>query len=123
MKRSTLSRHERLTSRKAIEELFASGKSFSSGPLRLVWSLQSAESAAFRVLFSVSKKKFPRAVDRNRIKRLLRESYRTQKPDPIHGRLIHLAIIYLGSELPELPSIQKHLSPALKRLITQMPDA
>jgi ribonuclease P protein component len=73
---------ERLKHRKKIESLFQSGKSFSQYPLRVVYSISSATEditlGNIQIAFSVPKKKFKSAVDRNRIKRLMREAYRLQ---------------------------------------------
>jgi ribonuclease P protein component len=75
-------------------------------------------------MFSVSKKKFSRAVDRNRIKRLLRETYRLLKPDLYTSlpakRHFHLAIIFTGTEIPTLPVIQKNLSSSLERWLKKL---
>jgi ribonuclease P protein component len=76
----TFGKQEKLKSRKLIEKLFDEGKSVKKFPVRLVY-LQSSHTSDFPVqaAFSVPKRNFKRAVDRNRIKRLLREAYRHQK--------------------------------------------
>jgi len=76
------------------------------------------------VLFSVSKKKFPRAVDRNRVKRLLRESYRHLKPD-LYAQLapvgpLHLAIIFSGQELPNTDTVQRAMRVVMERWLQQL---
>ena len=84
MVRYTLSKPERLSSLKAIEKLFKEGKSLAKFPVRLVWVEQSEpekQEFPIQVMFSASKKKFSRAVDRNRIKSLMREGYRLAKPE------------------------------------------
>ena len=70
---------EKLCSKKAIEELFvgADSSSLSAYPIRAIFR-RSAEQGV-RVLVSVSKKRFRHAVDRNRVKRQIREAYRLQK--------------------------------------------
>ena len=125
MVRFTLSREERLSSLKEISALFEEGKSLTQYPLRLIWrktGLQEAIPA--KILFSVSKKKFPRAVDRNRIKRLMRESYRLLKPGFFeklpNQSTFHLGLIYTGQEISELTTIQKSLAKSLDKLITQI---
>lgn len=73
-------KHEKLKSKTTIDLLFASGKSVSKYPLRLVYipiELENNEKIKFGV--SVSKKYFKRAVDRNYFKRVLRETYRLNK--------------------------------------------
>ncbi len=76
----TLGKLERLKSKKLIEKLYKDGISIKSYPLRIVY-LQTEHTSSFpaQVGVSVSKRNFKHAVDRNRIKRLLRESYRKQK--------------------------------------------
>ena len=77
-KRFTLSKDERLCSRKALEELFeGSNKSILVYPVRAVF--QKTEETGTRIMVSVSKRFFKRAVKRNRIKRQLREAYRLNK--------------------------------------------
>ncbi|MEP6793145.1 MAG: ribonuclease P protein component [Saprospiraceae bacterium] len=122
MKRFTLSKQERLSSRKEIEILFAEGHSLTKYPVRLVWRDTTTPlpgEAPVRMMFSVSKKKFPKAVDRNRAKRLMREGYRLLKPNvfsivPVQ-KSYHLALIYTGSELLDFLTIQKSISIALER--------
>ena len=78
--RYTLGKEERLKSRKLIDQLFKEGKSFSSFPFRVVWKyLPSASDSFLKAGFTVSTKHFKKAVDRNRIRRLMKEAYRLQK--------------------------------------------
>lgn len=77
---NTYPKSERLKSKKSIELLFSEGQSVSKYPLRLVYvenSLENEELIKFGV--SVSKKYFKKAVDRNYLKRVLRECYRLNK--------------------------------------------
>ena len=74
-----LKKAERLCGKKAIDALFAGtdSKSLSAYPIRIVF--RPTEEAGIRILVSVSKKRFRHAVDRNRVKRQLREAYRLNK--------------------------------------------
>ena len=75
-----ISKAERLKSRKLINSLFSSGHSFVEHPIRVVWATaQTPTPSPIQVGVTVSPRKFPRAVQRNRIKRLLREAYRLNK--------------------------------------------
>lgn len=79
----TLSKQERIVSKRLIEMLFGNGdsKSRSAFPLRAVY-LQTARQAGcapIQILISVPKKRFKHAVDRNRVKRQVREAYRHHK--------------------------------------------
>ena len=78
---NTLSKNEILTSRKLIEKIFKrEGEIISKFPLSFIF-MQSVipETVSAQILFSVPSKKVKKAHDRNRIKRLMRESYRLQK--------------------------------------------
>jgi ribonuclease P protein component len=76
----TLGKEEKLKSRKLIEHLFGEGKRVKSFPLQLIY-LQISHDSEFpiKVGFSVPKRVVKLAVDRNRIKRMMREVYRTNK--------------------------------------------
>ena len=78
--RNTFIKEEKLKKRKLIAELFASGKSISVFPLKLVY-LEMDHDSNYKIKagVSVSKRNFNKAVDRNRIKRLMRETYRKNK--------------------------------------------
>ena len=78
--RYTLGKEERLKSKKLIEKLYANGSSVKTFPLRMIY-LQIEHTSDFpcQVGVSVPKRNFKLAVDRNRIKRLMRETYRLQK--------------------------------------------
>ncbi|CAA0230133.1 Ribonuclease P protein component [Tenacibaculum maritimum] len=76
----TLGKEERLKSKKLIGRLYSEGKSVKVFPLRMVY-LQANHTSNFpaQIGVSVPKRNFKKAVHRNRIKRLLRETYRKQK--------------------------------------------
>lgn len=71
---------ERLKSRKAIESLFAKGEKVSSFPVRLIYQInENSSETAHQAGFSVPKRNIKKAVDRNKIKRRMREAYRKNK--------------------------------------------
>ena len=78
--RQTFNKQERLKSRKLIQQLFAEGKSLNAFPLRLMYLPHDHESP-FKIQagVTVSKRNFKKAVQRNRIKRKVREAYRKNK--------------------------------------------
>ena len=123
--RYTLGKKDKLKSRKGIEQLFTKGKSFSVFPFRLLYLQTSASSLTknnLQTAFSVSKKHFKKAVDRNRIKRLMREAWRLQKnilADKIIAADKNYAvfIIYTGNELPVYELIFEKITAVIKRLL------
>lgn len=68
-----------MKSRKQIENLFLHGKNFASFPLRITYLFLPSDEPGAQVGVTVGKRFFKKAVERNRIKRLLREAYRLQK--------------------------------------------
>ncbi len=101
--KATFCKNERLKSKKEIEVLFSEGKTISSYPVRLVYRKTNFEDdIAIKTAVSVSKRHFKKAVSRNRIKRLLRESYRKNKylvPNTTHQ--FTFMFLYSGKEMPE----------------------
>lgn len=100
---SSYSKREKLKSKKLIELLFAEGKSISNFPLRLIYfETHFEDGSKLKTGVSVSKKKFKKAVDRNRIKRLLREAYRLEKETYFNNITTQYAfmILYIGNEKP-----------------------
>jgi ribonuclease P protein component len=78
--KQTFKKEERIYERKLLDQLFKNGKSFFVYPFKVYYfSLEKTGCYPARVLISVPKRNFKRAVDRNRIKRLIREAYRRNK--------------------------------------------
>lgn len=99
----TFLKEERLCSRKVLEELFGGGhQSVSAFPIRAVF--MRSEQPGVRVLMSVSKRYFKRAVKRNRIKRQLREAYRLQKDVLLPQVQGGLDIAFLWTSAEMLPT-------------------
>jgi len=122
----TLKKAERLSSKKIIDKLFTEGGSFLQYPIKIVF-LQTDLPSDYpaQAGFTVSKKTFKRAVARNRIKRLLRESYRLNKHiiyDTYPNSKIAIFFIFIGKELPEYKQIERAMSEGLKKLINRLKD-
>jgi len=99
---------EKLKSKKLIERLFLEGNSVSVFPLRLIYlETKFDDGSEIKTGVSVSKKKFKKAVDRNRIKRLLREAYRLEKHTYFNNITTHYAfmILYIGDEKPSFEKV------------------
>src|SRR5277367_657214 len=115
----SLGKSERLKSRKQIDILFESGKKITHFPFRLLYKAEPGE-AGLKAGFTVSSKNFPRAVDRNRIKRLSRESYRLQKIELEslvleNKKQLHLFFIYTGREILSSEEISARLKQVLDK--------
>ena len=112
----TLPKEERLCSRKALEELFGGGhQSVSAFPIRAVYMPN--EVGVVRVMVSVSKRYFKRAVKRNRIKRQLREAYRLQKEliQPLTGGL-DIAFLWTSDEQLPTEKVFQKMQTLLQRI-------
>lgn len=112
----TLPKEERLCSRKALEELFGGGhQSVSAFPIRAVFMPN--EVGTVRVMVSVSKRYFKRAVKRNRIKRQLREAYRLQKEllKPLGGGL-DIAFLWTSDEVLPTEKVFQKMQNILQRI-------
>lgn len=112
----TFGKEERLCSRKALEELFGGGhRSVSAFPIRAVF--MPAEQAWVRIMTSVPKRHFKRAVKRNRIKRQLREAYRMQKEllQPLDGGL-DIAFIWTSAEMLPTSKVFQKMHIILQRI-------
>ncbi|WP_397364151.1 ribonuclease P protein component [Olleya sp. R77988] len=115
--RLTFNKHEKLKSQKAIEQLFAEGKSVSAYPLRMVYL---KKDKSIKVGVSVSKRNFKKAVDRIRVKRLLREAYRLNKTMLIDHKIDNytLMILYISKEMPDF----KLVDAKMKTLLIKFKD-
>lgn len=121
--RFTLGKPEKLKSRKLIATLFEEGDTIKKYPLTIRF-LQISHTSNFpaQVAFSVPKRKFKKAVDRNRIKRLLREAYRREKPmlyDAISEPYV-LMITYIGNEELPYSDIEKKMKKLLENFINEI---
>ncbi|WP_426058880.1 ribonuclease P protein component [Hymenobacter sp. B1770] len=123
-KRYTFPKEEHLCRKKLIEELFSKqSSSFGVYPLRMVWVPSATPTGAPpQVLISVSKRTFKRAVDRNRLKRLIREAYRLNKyrllEQPGGHQVALLGIIFTGKEKSPLTLVEKKLISGIQRLLS-----
>ncbi len=110
---------ERLCGELRINKLFEQGKSFFVYPLRVCWLMvPPAEEAAVQLMVSVPKKKIRKAVQRNRTRRLIKETYRLSKKDLLSevqekdGQLL-LAFIWMSDQVPEFKDLELKMQEAL----------
>lgn len=120
---NTLHKSERICSKILIERMFTGGASysFSMFPLRVVYMPMEDGQIPVSLLISVSKKRFKRAVKRNRVKRQIREAYRKHKSvlSEVVSRSdkqVALAFIYLADELVSSECIEEKMKIALTRI-------
>lgn len=131
--RPLLQKKERLNSQKAIETLFESGsRSLSSYPIRAVYRTVTAQDVPVSLLISVSKRHFKHAVDRNRIKRQLREAFRKNKnilwqiieaekdTDIPKVEAIHLALIWTSNTMLDSKIVEDKVRNLLLRITERL---
>jgi len=119
-------KNEKLKSRKLLQEIFSKGKTFTIHPVK-VFYLQPDEPLDFAVKVGVgaSGRFFKKAVDRNRIKRLLREAYRTEKPVlheylKTYNKQVIIFLLYIDKILPGYITLKTKMPLILERLIKQL---
>ena len=120
-----------------MEALFASGKSFNAFPIKVFYTIapvnqsdlaaKSTDRDFVKAGVGVSARNFKKAVDRNRVKRLLREVYRTQKQDLINAAALQFSslnvfFLYVGKELPEYVDLKISMEKTLEKLIVRMSE-
>jgi ribonuclease P protein component len=122
----TLGKKERLKRRKIIEQLFKEGKAIHVAPLRATYKLyRKTLDHPLQAGFSASSRQFKKAVDRNRIKRILREAWRLQKnmlQEQLQAEQKQLAvfIIYTGKEMPVFATVREQMAVILNKLVKRV---
>ena len=128
----TFRKNERLCSQKDIDWLFdGSAHVINARLVRIVWKTRPvATPAPPQVLISIPKKRFHHAVDRNRMKRLVREAYRhashlltpgsNAEGDDLSPRQLLMAIVSTTSELPTAADVQERITAAFTRLASEL---
>ncbi len=118
--RQTFSKSERLCSKKRIEQLFSAGnRSLSAFPLRAVYMMEQREGMPCELLISVSKRRQRHAVDRNRLKRLVREAYRRNKHtlyEALQDRRMSLALLWVSNDSASYAVVEHKVRNLLQRI-------
>lgn len=123
---NTFPKAEHLCGEIRIAKLFAEGKAFIAYPLRVVYTVSEiATNPPVKVLIAVPKKRFKHAVDRNRIKRLMREAYRLNKHALVEKCIgknisVQIAFNYVADTELEFAQIQTKMQIALQRIIDKI---
>jgi len=123
VRKFTLRKNERLYERKAIEEVFNKGRSIKEQPLRLLWLTRGPiGNIPVKAAFTVSSRNFKRAVDRNLIKRRMREAYRKNKLNVMQAFADKkleclITFIYIDNKIADYAEIESKIIVALQRLI------
>ena len=119
----TFNKKDKLKSQKVIDKLFLEGKTVTSFPLKLIYlKTEFSDGQRIKAGVTVSKRNFKKAVDRNRIKRLLRESYRLNR-DPYFNNIstsYALMILYIGGEQTDFDTINSHFKILLSNFIEKI---
>jgi ribonuclease P protein component len=97
----SLPKIERISSHLEVQRIFAGGQTWQYGPLKAFWVWEGSGFRQFQVAFLAPKRRFPRAVDRNRIKRVMREAYRTTRPTNPEVADRKILFLFTGRRLPK----------------------
>ena len=125
-KPNSFSKPEHLCGEKRITRLFTQGDAFIAYPLRVVYLLEpKKDKESVSVMVSVPKKRFKRAVKRNRLKRLMREAYRLNKQiltEKIEEKQlqIHIAFNYVSNDVLDFATVEKKMKIALEKIIEKV---
>jgi len=122
--RFTFQKSERLCSKKIIDKLFVEGKSVFVFPLKIVY-LEPGGPAKnpLQAGFAVSKKNFKRAVQRNLLKRRMREAYRLSKPgffSALNDVQLAIFFVYTAKEIADYSAIESAMKRGLKKLAKEI---
>jgi ribonuclease P protein component len=126
--RQTLKKHERLHGKKTIDNLFSQGNSSFFHPFivyRQIVPAVAGSSPVCAVLFSVGKKRFPHATQRNLLKRRMKEVFRKNKylfypfATSRHCNL-HLAFVYVKNDLLNYATLEKKMLETFQHILSEM---
>ena len=122
-------KEERLCSKKAIGDLFKSGIILKQYPFKVVYAYSEYNESPVKIVVSVPKKNFKRAVKRNYLKRRIKEAYRLNKfilyNSVGNGYTVNIMLIYIATHIIDYREIEKKLTHTLHTLaenITKNPD-
>ena len=117
-------KRERLSGSKSISHLFNEGKSLSAFPVRILYTFGEGP-PPIKVAISVPKRLFKRAVDRNLLKRRIREAYRLNKPG-FYSRLneknlrLNMVLQYQHHKIVDFHIIEAGIIRGMEKMIKQV---
>ena len=122
----SFTKHERLSGKQNIDQLFSEGSSFFIHPIKVYWKSTIYVSGSHaQVMIIVGKKVFKRAVDRNRIRRQIKEVCRLNKNDlhqflEEHDLQCQFALMYVAPSRYEFTDLEMKIKSVLKRLMNEI---
>ncbi len=129
----TYQKKDKLKSRKQTQNLFSFGRSLTNAPLRLIYTLEKIETEdtvatsdlILQTGVGAPSKQFKKAVQRNRVKRLLREAYRLERPTfkaqlPLKGMRLNLFILYMDVNVLTQVEINHKMKELLNQLVKRI---
>lgn len=125
LKGFSYNKKEKLKSKKQLDELFTKGKSFTIFPIKVFYIFDNnQQDNIIKTGVGVSSRHFNKAVQRNRVKRLLREAYRTEK-QPLHFHLTNnkkqlaIFLLFIDKELPDYKTLKEKIKLCFQRIIKE----
>lgn len=124
-KEFSYNKKEKLKAKKQLDNVFENGKGFTVFPLKILYVLNAEQDNIIKTGVGVSSKNFKKAVQRNRIKRLLREAYRTEK-QPLHLYLnnnkkqLAIFLLFIDKVMPQYNLLKAAMNVCIKRLINEL---
>ena len=132
----TYQKSDKLKSRKQTQHLFSTGQAINVFPIRLIYTIEPIESTAANLSLTsilqagvgAPSRTFRKAVQRNRVKRLLREAYRLEKPNflsqaALENKRVNLFFLYTDVLVLTQAAIQGKVKEALSLLVTKLKEA
>jgi ribonuclease P protein component len=129
----TYQKKDKLKSRKQTQHLFSTGQAINVFPIRLIYTIEPIETSLNNIAptsllqagVGAPSRTFRKAVQRNRVKRLLREAYRLEKPNFISqavldNKRVNLFFLYTDALVLTQAAIQVKVNEALTLLVTKL---
>lgn len=125
MKRNTYAKQQRLKSRKKLQQVFAAKKAVFAQNIKLLYLTEDSNIGNVKCGVGLIGRYFKKAVDRNRVKRLLREAYRVQQHDlkkyaEVNQKEVSVFILYTAKDLPVYQDVYHNIETALQKLLKNL---